>query len=686
MVALVGVGSSRLRNALGLGSLGLMTLAVGCAKPPPVWSRPAPGTSPPAGAIASVADEGTLPRLWAGDWERVGPSLWRRALVPGIAGAQVQSRTLRSGDLSVDELAPGAEPGPDGGFVVLDEHLELRGWTQGEPSDELRLVESVQRGSGALSARWATVGEVGARGWDLWPGEAIELESAIAPRSVLRFVSAHASPKQGSEGRPLVFKLAIDGSEVKRWEERSLPKVALRSHEIDLDEWTGERRRMRFSVEGSESAGAILNPILGPRDIGSYDDRPWPEERRDVVLFLADTFRADNLAVYGGDPGGMPVLNRWSEGCVRFLQARSPSTWTLPAHASLFTGLFPTQHGVLDKNLALAADYQTVAEHFARLGYRTGAITDGVFLSQRHGLHQGFEWFLEAAEWDLQRTLDEIERFLDQDDGRPTFLFVHSYRTHGPYRVGPDESEEEFQDVRRRANARLRQARRGPIRDRLGELLAEYLEVYRRGSRGLDTGFGRMLTLFDECGFLRRGALVFTSDHGEAFYEHGFKGHGNLPFEELIRVPLLVWSSDHAARDVTVDASLVDVPRTLAALARVAPASEWGGQSLLDPLGERSVYAYSPEKGGTRWAAISEGRKLIFEPGAAPTDAVLEAFELATDPLEETSVASEAWIDDLLLRWSEERSELGTCRFPASQTQHDEQAVQRLRALGYADD
>src|SRR6185503_19320650 len=113
---------------------------------------------------------------------------------------------------------------------------------------------------------------------------------------------------------------------------------------------------------------------------GKPGARPWSEPRPDLVLVLCDTFRADNLAEYGGDPELAPNLNRFTARALRFLDARSTAAWTLPSIGSILSGVFPGQHGGTDLDRGVVNEVETLAEVLSASGYRTAAITDsGLF-------------------------------------------------------------------------------------------------------------------------------------------------------------------------------------------------------------------------------------------------------------------------------------------------------------------
>src|SRR5262249_54081022 len=161
----------------------------------------------------------------------------------------------------------------------------------------------------------------------------------------------------------------------------------------------------------------------------------------------------------------------------------------------------------------------------------------------RHfGFDQGFAWFQEqdCRKRKLRNTLAWADDFLARDDGRPVFLFVHTYRTHSPYRQGPDESEAELKTLVHRVRESTGASLGEKLDSRLMPCLPEYLALYRGGAHGLDALFGPWFARLEQSGIFRHGFLVFTSDHGEAFFEHGSREHDGRPHEEKVRIPLFV--------------------------------------------------------------------------------------------------------------------------------------------------
>ena len=285
-------------------------------------------------------------------------------------------------------------------------------------------------------------------------------------------------------------------------------------------------------------------------------------QRPPLVLITLDTTRVDHLSCYGYERNTTPQLDAFAERAVRFERAWSTSSWTLPAHASLFTGNYPSRHGadydprgtaVLGDVIALpvarhvragklADESITLAELLAARGYRTGAFVAGPWLHRSFGLLQGFQHQDDAVSSFGGRPAAEITAaalaWLDAiGPEQPYFLFANYFDPHAPY-----EPSGRYQDFPRagepldydyealmRGEAVLDADARAVLRDR-----------YDAEIRDMDRELGRLLEAVRARPGGERALIVVTADHGEALGEEGRLGHGYWLSEELTRVPLLV--------------------------------------------------------------------------------------------------------------------------------------------------
>jgi arylsulfatase A-like enzyme len=284
---------------------------------------------------------------------------------------------------------------------------------------------------------------------------------------------------------------------------------------------------------------------------GDIAEAPAPPN---VVLVVADTLRADHLSCYGYERPTSPFLDNFVGSADRYTRCNATSPWTLPTHASLFTGLYPFQHHARAEagpdgriqELSLNSAHGTLAEVLGDSGYRTAAFASNVaYMHRGTGLDQGFGTYevqREPASEKARRAVD----WLDASGGGPFFLFVNFMDTHGPYNVS------ELPGARGDALS-------GPVpgnsRRLLDELYAEVIDQgqaaspqrvavlrsqYDNGVAHVDAGLEHLVRHLEESGELENTIFVFTSDHGEFFGEHGLVGHSKDVYEETLHVPLVL--------------------------------------------------------------------------------------------------------------------------------------------------
>jgi arylsulfatase A-like enzyme len=521
-------------------------------------------------------------------------------------------------------------------------------WPDGAPP-LTELAARLENGR-AVDGQWQVrLGRFCGAAIPVWSGEREELESDLAPGSELSFRFVH-----GARTGEVRARIALDGETL--FERVFAPGSCAEPQPFRIPLPRAGRARFAFEIEGPPGQGVFFTPTLGPRAKGTPLARPW-RARPDLVLFLADTLRADALALHGGDPALAPNLNRFAEQSLRFPRARSNAAWTLPSIGSILTGLHPGQHCATDEDLVLPASHVTLPERLERAGYRTGAITDGSFFAPIFGLDQGFEWFAQhdPPRWDLDRTIAEAQAFLEHDDGRAVFLVVHTYRTHQPYRVGPDEDRGPYDALLSRVRLATGTDSPGPAagRDALVEVQAELRELYGQGVRDLDRGFGAFLAWLESRRFFEHGTLVFTSDHGEALGENHDFFHGGHLWETKLAVPLLVRGAGIVPRAAAHLAGPLDLAPTFAELARIPPDPGWVGTSLLGLDRERPAFAFQLGARSRQAAFLDDTRKVILTPDEArlASGSCEEAFDLANDPLEAHNLARSAgWPAELTRR------------------------------------
>jgi len=291
------------------------------------------------------------------------------------------------------------------------------------------------------------------------------------------------------------------------------------------------------------ASAAALAAMLAACGAGPTDGTSEPR-RPNIVLYVVDTVRADRLGVYGYEKPTSPRLDAFAAGAVLFENAYAQSSWTRPAVASLFTGLLPPAHRTVGRRSVLPEDALTLAEILAANGYEGMGLVRNPNVSRTFGFAQGFARFRSEDRERDETMLDRVRPWLDgrQNAEGPFFLFLHAIDPHGPYDPAPEFEEmfeaggapEHYRTVRY-----LLRLNRGEVEPEPGT--AEALSrLYDAEVAQNDRAFGELLDELGARGMDEDTAVIYVSDHGEEFQEHGRWEHGLSLYEEVLRIPLVM--------------------------------------------------------------------------------------------------------------------------------------------------
>jgi arylsulfatase A-like enzyme len=489
-----------------------------------------------------------------------------------------------------------------------------------------------------------------------------------------------------------------------------------------------------MALVASALAAAVAVAAQGwPRPVASSDDRP------NIVLISIDTLRADHLGLYGYPRDTSPHLQEFARAAVTFERAYSNSPWTLPSHASIFTGLDPFAHGALSHESRLSEVHVTVAERLRDDGYTTGAFVGALpsdFIGARRGLDQGFGFYrhvpyparlaLGFVPYHLNlfyrqlfdrwlgragRQVDTALRWLAGGPSEPFFLFLHFWDVHSRFGRHPYEAPKPYFD-------RFCPGALDDYDGCRGDLCASYrllemvegdeplprpdeLEKIRCLYDGtvayVDEQLARLFAGMDALGLGDRSVVVVTSDHGEGFIEHGSPLHFTL-HDEVLKVPLVIRLPGGArGKRAQGNAELMDLAPTLLELAGVDADPLMQGESLVEVLRswpaesdatvlavDHMTHSTSLHRGRLKYIHNPEQRNVVRPTASELYDLSRDAGEQANEASGRPEVAEEMKaIIESRRRASEKLRREIIGREPARPVELDEEERERLRALGY---
>ena len=465
-------------------------------------------------------------------------------------------------------------------------------------------------------------------------------------------------------------------------------------------------------ADGGLGAALALVAVIGLVRLGALAMELHGPGLPNVVLISIDTLRADRLGAYGERLPTSPTLDRRLAGAgVVFERVFSQSPKTTPSHMTMLTSLYPAVHGIelwegQTAGPVLNPRVDTLAEVLRNAGYATAAFTGGAHMHRARGFSQGFRRY---------RHDDQLRRaraWLRQKAGRSFFLFFHTYQVHDPYKPPPEliplftgqEGDAPILDVVRRVRDggldgwehghKLFWDAVDPSNPRD---VAFVSHLYDAGIRHMDDAtLTPLLDELDALGVSNDTLVVFTSDHGEAFLEHGHFLHGDL-YEETLHVPLVLRFPGRipAGTRVAQRARLLDVMPTILDLVGVPAPPRLQGRSLAalargtaPPDGQdAAVSEFSQRDRGHLLESLRVGDDVLIRDGDR-----MSLFDRASDPREQVDRAAAdparvAALRARLEQWRTECQALAALLGPRATDAEtpDAQTLRNLRALGYVE-
>lgn len=487
------------------------------------------------------------------------------------------------------------------------------------------------------------------------------------------------------------------------------------------------------------AAGAVLLALSvgiapgSPVPVAPHASRPERTDAPSCLLIVLDTLRIHNMSLYGYERRTTPNIDRWARRGLVFDQVTAPSSWTLPSHASLFTGLYPRSHGAIgyrsdavkNSTYALGEKNLTLAEIAREAGWETaGIVANHYYLSPMFGVDQGFTtWWVdpprrgttftpsdrlverrhEAELRDLTWPYYRAEKITDfaiswmrDHEDTPFLLFLNYMDVHRPNDRPPGVEIP-------RAEGEVRIPRFAPELTRVmegndlpPEIETSLVNSYDRELLALDREIGRLFDWLDESGLSDEVVVILTSDHGEYFGEHHLIDHAVHLYNEAVRVPLVIGGPGVAAGRTSRPSSLVDLFATVQLVLGFETIDRRQGTSLLSPYEGPVAAEWHAAANGwlleerfkgrfdRDWWTLQQGAWRLFEDDR---DTVM-LFDLAQDPREINDVAQEnpdiaGALRRELAAWKE--SHPAVQGVPLNGGDLTQEHLEQIRALGYVD-
>jgi arylsulfatase A-like enzyme len=541
-------------------------------------------------------------------------------------------------------------------------------------------------------------------------GENLSLDFGIA--IIKNNNSTEHSEKDEGENRGVSFLVNLEGKGKKQTIfQKHLPPpqdeetFTFQLFTIDLPD-TEEELAIVFETKGDGSNHSFwVNPLY----FRKQDEGP------NVILISIDTLRADHLGCYGYQRETSPHIDALASDGVTFLNTYASSPWTLPSHISLLTSLHGVNHQVMYEDDSMDPSILTLADVLRVNQFYCAALTGGGFVSAKYGFSKGFNSYSEEGGVLRQDSAEHLYhaalRWLEREKDKGFFLFLHTFQPHNPYACPYPYKSMFLED-----NSRWRHLDLMSFLGGMPGIFKELTEKDRQNIIGLYDGeirytdeqlIGPLITTLKDLGVYDRTMIIFTSDHGEEFFEHRGWGHGHSLYDESLKVPLIIKfpESRFKGKKIHDIISLVDIFPTVLEEVGIEPSGfDIDGRSLFPLItgkeeGDRmflaEVAAHVLASRVPQRIAMNRGKeKLILNKKFGPDDlqffvfpppmlSAVELYDLAQDPGERHNVADErSLLANQIIQGIDEIYKSARKK-KTKKLEIDQELRNQLKALGY---
>ncbi len=395
--------------------------------------------------------------------------------------------------------------------------------------------------------------------------------------------------------------------------------------------------------------GIIIEPVI--------KKPPGPN----ILLIVIDCLRPDHLGCYGYGRNTSPAIDSLAARGALFKNAYSNAPWTKPSVATIFTSLYPNDHNVVNSSSAMPDGILTMAEILKNSGYNTFFFNGGnAFLKKKFNFDQGFETctFRDHKTTNADAITDDFLAYIQSLNKKNFFAYLHYMDAHAPYTKNDFNYlftrtiNNRFQPGDR--NGGLKYAKVLTLQNRLSDADKRYIvSLYDGQIRFIDENINRIFKFLKQSNLLKNTVIIITSDHGEEFWEHDNFEHGHSLYNELLKVPLIIFGSKIQQGVITDNVRLIDLLPTVMQICNIKSSMNFRGLNFMELLnGKRSaeslpVFASGTLYGAEKYCLIKGGDKIIQNTNnmdnkwnligyASPYR--LELYNLQTDPLEKNNL------------------------------------------------
>ena len=386
-------------------------------------------------------------------------------------------------------------------------------------------------------------------------------------------------------------------------------------------------------------AGVLISLAAASLGCGAKQEVGGAAEERvarpNILIYLVDTLRPDRVGCYGYSRPTSPNLDAFAQEATLFENAVGQSSWTRASMASVFTGVWPPTHGTTGWKHKLPWEFETLTEKLGEAGYQTAAFVGNPQITAKYGFSQGFDQYVKKIKKPSAEYNQLATEWLDGlTSDEPWFIYIHTMDPHAPYRP-PEPFRAQFapNDAQR---PHWKPHWKWPL-----EVLPFYSDRYDGEVAHNDAGFGGLLQSLKERGLYEEALVVFTSDHGEEFQEHGKWRHGENLHAQTLNVPLIIrFPGQSRGQRIEPPVQHIDLmPTLLDYLNLEIPAAVQGRSLIGSPEYQGEIYSHLFLGGSPLYHSVVEGDWKLIRRVDRDGSMSYQIFNWVEDPEESHDLA-----------------------------------------------
>ncbi len=485
---------------------------------------------------------------------------------------------------------------------------------------------------------------------------------------------------------------------LKLWARKIINRFTLAKQKIQKF-----RSQYRFLLNKRKKK-KIKSKLLEKYHLKSVRKNPY----RLMILLVIDALRQDHLSAHGYKRATTPFLNTLAEESTVFENAFAPALWTYPSISSILTGLYPHKHGGVfskeprsfqnfiggDKPNKVRSDILSLPEILHDFGFSTLFLSGNTFAELAVS-----GWFEHQISFhaDAQKMITKLRECIEKNKSKKSFIYCHLNDLHEPVSLS-ESYRNVFGNIPDLKNLERWDFRDGKIsgHKEFESYKKARIQLYDSAIRFVDQQIHTLVRYLKENDLWNKTLFIITADHGEEFWDHaetekkfffdprGSYGtaHGHVPFQELIRVPLLIKSHERKPERISKNSSLVDLVPTLLSLCGIKSEYRFSGTDLYQIPDDRAVLCEENCYGYEKKAVLYKNWKLISSRG----DGVELLYDLSSDPKEKKDLS-----DREIKRLKQLRNFLNnflsesTKKLSTETIKTDKKIEKQLKNLGYFD-